>query len=83
MTTLAELESLPTIVRQLQTRVAELEARVTVSTPTVDLIDAETAAGLLCMTPGAVRAAARRGTLPCVHVGRSVRFSRAALASTR
>ncbi len=83
MTTLADLESLPAIVSQLQARVAELEARLTPSTPAIDLVDAETAAVLLGMTPGAVRAAARRGTVPCVHIGRSVRFSRAVLASTR
>lgn len=38
------------------------------------LIDAREAAKLLGMSPPAVRAAAFRGALPCVHVGRLLRF---------
>jgi excisionase family DNA binding protein len=43
------------------------------------LLDADEAAELLSMTPGALRAAARRGCIPCVHVGRRVRFRRSEL----
>jgi len=79
--TLADLAELPALVRALQARVAELEARA--RTPEVEeLVDARAAAAILHMTPGAVRAAARRGTLPAVKVGRRVRFKRSALASS-
>lgn len=38
------------------------------------LLTAEEAADVLGMTPTAIRQAARRGTIPAVHVGRRVRF---------
>lgn len=38
------------------------------------LVDADEAAMLLSMTPSAVRKAATRGQLPCVRVGRRLRF---------
>lgn len=43
------------------------------------LIDAREAGKLLGMSPAAARAAAYRGTLPSVHVGRLLRFRRSAL----
>jgi excisionase family DNA binding protein len=43
------------------------------------LIDAHEAAKVLGMSPAAVRAAAFRGTLPSLHVGRLLRFRRSEL----
>jgi hypothetical protein len=43
------------------------------------LVDAVEAGRILGMTPGAVRQAARHGTLPVTHLGRRVRFRRAEL----
>jgi excisionase family DNA binding protein len=76
---LETLAALPAFVCALQARVAELETKVGPS-QAEELVDVEEAADLLSMTPGAVRAAARRGTLPAVHVGRRVRFRRSELA---
>jgi excisionase family DNA binding protein len=45
------------------------------------LVDAEEAARILDMTPGAVRKAAGRGRLPCHRVGRRVRFNVAEIAA--
>ncbi len=53
-------------------------------TATEPLLDAVEAAKILGMTPPAVRAAAYRETLPCVRVGRLLRFRRSELlAATR
>jgi hypothetical protein len=68
---LAELAQLPAVVRQLQDRVRELEAHIQAPKP---LVDAKQAAKLLGMSPAAVRAAAYRGTVKSVRVGRSLRF---------
>jgi excisionase family DNA binding protein len=76
---LNELAALPSLVRALQARVAELE-RAKGGQPAEELVDAKEAARLLDMTVGAARAAARRGTLPAVKVGRRVRFKRSELA---
>jgi excisionase family DNA binding protein len=46
------------------------------------LIDAREAAKVLGMSAPAVRAAAFRGTLPSIHVGRLLRFRRSALLAT-
>jgi hypothetical protein len=51
--------------------VTELEARVEAPRP---LVDAKEAGRLLGMSPAAVRAAAYRGTIKSVRVGRSLRF---------
>ena len=48
-------------------------------TATEPLLDAVEAAKILGMTPPAVRAAAYRETLPCVRVGRLLRFRRSEL----
>lgn len=40
------------------------------------LVDVEQAAELLSMTPASVRKAAQRGTIPCIRIGRRVRFRR-------
>jgi hypothetical protein len=45
------------------------------------LIDAREAGKILGMSAPAVRAAAFRGTMPCVHVGRLLRFRRSELTS--
>ena len=46
------------------------------------LIDAHAAGKLLGMSAAAVRAAAFRGTLPCHHVGRLLRFRTSELLPT-
>jgi excisionase family DNA binding protein len=78
LTTLADLEQLPDVVRQLQQRVRELEARL--AAPANDnadaLLDANDVARLLGLTPRAVRQAAWRGAIPFVRVGRRLRFRR-------
>ena len=68
---LDQLAALPALVRQLQARVTELEARV--QAPKA-LVDAHEAGRLLGMSPAAVRAAAYRGTVKSVRIGRSLRF---------
>jgi hypothetical protein len=45
-----------------------------------DLLDARAAAAFLGMTPAALRMAVYRGTIPCVRVGRRLRFRRSELA---
>ncbi len=78
--TIDELTALPALVKALEARVAELEARA--ATPAPDaLVDVEEAAKLLAMTPTAVRSAAQRGSLPVVRVGRRLRFRPADLVS--
>ena len=42
-----------------------------------ELLDVDAAAELLRMTPAAVRKAVERKQIPCVRVGRRLRFSRA------
>lgn len=44
-----------------------------------DLLDVDGAAKLLHRSPAAIRKAVSRGQLPCVRVGRQLRFQRAAL----
>lgn len=44
------------------------------------LIDANAAAALLGISPSALRMAAYRGTIPCVRVGRRLRFRASELA---
>ena len=41
-----------------------------------ELIDVSEAAKLLSMSEGAIRKSVERGTLPCVRIGRRVRFRR-------
>jgi excisionase family DNA binding protein len=48
-----------------------------------ELLNAEGAASLMGMTPGAVRKAAARGTLRCTRVGCRLRFRRADLLAAR
>jgi excisionase family DNA binding protein len=78
--TLSELERLPALVRELAARVAELEAKASENTADV-LLDAKAAAEMLGMSPAAVRQAAYRGSIPCVKVGRRLRFRRSQLAA--
>jgi hypothetical protein len=72
--TLTDLGALPALVAQLQARVAELEAKVAARSEAEALLDVAGAAEMLHMTPAAVRAAAYRGSLPCVRVGSRLRF---------
>jgi len=44
-----------------------------------ELLDVSQAAKLLSMTPGAVRKAVGRGSIPCVRIGRRLRFHRSTL----
>jgi hypothetical protein len=44
-----------------------------------DLLDARAAAVFLGMTPAALRMAVYRGTIPCLRVGRRLRFRRSDL----
>lgn len=78
---LAELVALPQVVAELRQDVARLQLEIQrlQPAPADDLLDVEAAAQLLDMTPGAVRRAASRGTLPVVRLGRRVRFRRSAL----
>jgi excisionase family DNA binding protein len=77
---LEELAKLPTLLRQLQERVRELEAKLAVGSFTEPLLDVKTAAEMLGMTPTAVRTAAYRGSIKCVRVGRRLRFRPSDLA---
>lgn len=77
-----DLATLPTVVRELQARVTELEGR-TAAPDDGQLLDTEAATTLLGMSPAAVRQAAYRGALPCVRIGRRLRFRRSQLAALR
>lgn len=70
---LSQLAALPDIVRALQERVAQLEAKLRPA-ETESLVGVDRAAQLLGMTPTALRSAAYRGSIPCVKVGRRLRF---------
>ena len=48
-----------------------------------ELIDTNQAAEILGMTPGAVRKAVERRQLPCVRMGRRLRFRRSELLTAR
>jgi hypothetical protein len=63
------LAALPEVVRQLEAEVAALKARLDEKSEAEALLDVAGAAKMLHMTPGAVRAAAYRGTQPRVKVG--------------
>jgi excisionase family DNA binding protein len=80
--TLADLATLPEVVRSLQTRVAELEARAA-EPDDGQLLDTKTAATLLGMSASAVRQAAYRGALPSLRIGRRLRFRRSQLSALR
>jgi hypothetical protein len=47
-----------------------------------DLLDARAAASFLRMTPAALRMAVYRGTIPCIRVGRRLRFRRSDLTNS-
>lgn len=47
------------------------------------LLDSREGAKLIGMTPAALRAAARRGTVKSEHIGRLLRFRRSALLAKR
>ena len=77
------LAELPEVVEDLRQRIAELESRLTTLPANDTLLDTVAAAKLLAMTPAAVRQAAYRGTIPCVRVGRRLRFRPAELLKPR
>ena len=72
--TLTDLAALPARVAQLQAQVAEPQAKVNARSEAEALLDVAGAAQMLHMTPAAVRAAAYRGSLPCVRVESRSRF---------
>lgn len=61
---------------QLRAEIRAIVAEAPIANDTAPerLVDVEEAARLLDMTPTAVRSAVGRGTLPCVRVGRRLRF---------
>jgi excisionase family DNA binding protein len=63
-----------------QIRAIVLEVSPPSANDVEDLLDARAAAGYLGMTPAALRMAVYRGTIPCVRVGRRLRFRRSQLA---
>jgi excisionase family DNA binding protein len=77
------LAELPEVVEELRQRIVELESRLTAPPANDTLLDTAGAAKLLAMTPEAVRQAAYRGTIPCVRVGRRLRFRRSELLAPR
>ncbi len=79
---LAELATLPAVVRQLHAEVEALKARLASPPSPEDLVDVAGAAKLLGMTKGAVRSAAYRGSLPVVRVGCRLRFRPSDLVSS-
>lgn len=72
----ADLEAL----QALPSRVAELERRLETFAATEPLLNVRQAATFLGITPAALRASAYRGSLPCVRVGRRLRFRASELA---
>jgi excisionase family DNA binding protein len=77
------LAELPEVVEDLRQRIVELESRLLAPPANDTLLDTAGAAKLLAMTPEAVRQAAYRGTIPCVRVGRRLRFRRSELLAPR
>jgi excisionase family DNA binding protein len=63
-----------------QIRTIVLEVSPSPANDVEDLLDARAAAAYLGMTPAALRMAVYRGTVPCVRVGRRLRFRRSQLA---
>jgi hypothetical protein len=80
---LETLAALPEEVAKLRARVAELEARATQTADDGSLLNAKDAAALLQMTTVALRQAAYRGAIPCVRIGRRLRFRRSELMKLR
>ena len=77
------LAALPDEVAKLRARVAELEARTAQPADDGSLLNAKDAAALLQMTTTALRQAAYRGAIPCVRIGRRLRFRRSELLKLR
>ena len=63
-----------------QIRSIVLECAPPLANDVDDLLDARTAATFLSMTPAALRMAVYRGSIPCVRIGRRLRFRRSELA---
>lgn len=64
---------------ELRSVVREAVSEIIRKTLDEELLDTKQAAGLLGMTPAAVRKAVERGQLPCVRMGRRLRFRRSEL----
>jgi excisionase family DNA binding protein len=62
-----------------QIRAIVLECAPAPANDVDDLLDARAAAGYLRMSTAALRMAVYRGTIPCIRVGRRLRFRRADL----
>lgn len=69
----ADLESLPARMADLERQVMELRRQLTTKPPE-SLLDTDAAAKLLGVTPSALRMSAYRGSVPCVRMGRRLRF---------
>jgi excisionase family DNA binding protein len=65
-----------------QIRAIVLECAPAPANDVEDLLDARTAAAFLGMTPAALRMAVYRGSIPCVRIGRRLRFRRSDLIAS-
>jgi hypothetical protein len=63
-----------------QIRAIVLECAPPPANDAEELLDARTAAAFLSMTPAALRMAVYRGSIPCVRIGRRLRFRRSDLS---
>lgn len=75
-------EALRDVAVREQIRAIVLECASPPANDTEELLDARAAASFLGITPGALRMAVYRGTIPCIRVGRRLRFRRSHLTST-
>lgn len=76
---LEKLAELPALISALSDRIVTLEAKLAPSSEPEQLLTAVEAAKLLSLSVAAIRQAAYRGTIPCVRVGRRLRFKRSEL----
>jgi hypothetical protein len=65
-----------------QIRAIVLECAPAPANDVEDLLDSRGAAAFLKMTPAALRMAVYRGTVPCVRIGRRLRFRRSDLVAS-
>lgn len=72
-------EALHDVAVRDQIRAIVLECAAPPANDVEDLLDVRTAAAFLSMTPAALRMAVFRGSVPCVRIGRRLRFRRADL----
>ena len=72
-------EALHDVAIRDQIRAIVLECTPKPANDVEELLDVRAAASFLSMTPAALRMAVYRGSIPCVHIGRRVRFRRSDL----